>query len=141
MINPFVGAWTLKSDRREILATGETAPLLGAHPSGTLLYTADGRMSAIVLADGRKAPAGPAASDAEAVALYRTMVAYAGRYTVEADRVIHHIENAWNQKWTGTDIVRFYTLEGNRLTLKTAPAPNASDGQMSVSTLVWERLP
>jgi len=141
MDNPLVGAWTLKSNSRVILATGEKAPLFGEHPSGTILYTADGRMSAILVADGRKAPAGPVASDAEAVALYRTMVAYSGRYTVEADRVIHHIEIAWNQKWAGTDIVRFYTLEGNRLTLKTAPAPNASDGQMSVSTLVWERVP
>jgi hypothetical protein len=141
MDNPLVGAWTLKWNLREILATGEKASLFGEHPGGTLIYTADGRMSAIVLADGRKAPASLAANDTEAIALYRTMLAYAGRYTVEADRVIHHIENAWNQKWTGTDIVRFYTLEGNRLTLKTAPAPSASDGQMSVATMVWERLP
>jgi Lipocalin-like domain len=140
MDNSLVGAWTLKSTLRELVATGEKAPLFGEHPSGTLIYTAEGRVSAIMVADSRKAPAGSAATDAETVALYRSMVAYAGRYTVEADRVIHHIEISWNQRWTGTDIVRFYKLEGNRLTLKTAAAPNAAEGQMSASTLVWERL-
>ncbi|HUN48433.1 MAG TPA: lipocalin-like domain-containing protein [Stellaceae bacterium] len=136
-----VGAWTLRSDSREILATGEKAPLLGAHPTGTLVYTGDGRVTAIVLADGRKAPEGLTASDPEAVALFRTMVAYAGRYTVEAERILHHVEQSWNAKWTGTDLVRFYKLEGSRLTLTTAPAPNPRDGALSVSTLVWERLP
>ncbi len=136
-----VGAWTLRSDSREILATGEKAPLLGARPSGTLIYTADGRVMAMVLADGRKRPVASIASDAEAAGLFRTVVAYAGRYTVEADRILHHVEQSWNETWTGTDLIRFYKLEGNRLTLRTAPAPNPRDGAISVSTLVWERLP
>lgn len=140
MSNPFVGTWRLRSARRKILATGETAPLWGERPSGTLIYTAEGRMTALVLDQNRKAPGGAAPTEAEAVSLFRSMVAYAGRYTVEPDRVIHHVEQSWNQAWTGTDVVRFYELEGNRLTLTTAPAPNPRDGEMSVSTMVWERL-
>ena len=140
MSNPFVGAWTLRSALRKKLTTGETAPLWGEHPSGTLIYTAEGRMNALVLAEDRQAPAAAAATETEAMALFRTMVAYAGRYTVEPDRVIHHVEQSWNQAWTGTDLVRFYKRDGDRLTLTTAPAPNPRDGQMSVSTLVWERL-
>jgi hypothetical protein len=138
--NPFVGTWTLRSTERKTLATGETALLWGEHPSGTLIYTAEGRMSALVLAEGRKAAAGTAPTEAEAFTLFRSMVAYAGRYTVEPDRVIHHVEQSWNQAWTGTDVVRFYKFEGGRLTLTTAPAANPRDGKMSVSTLVWERL-
>jgi Lipocalin-like domain len=138
--NPLVGTWTLKSARREIVATGETAPLWGEHPGGTLIYTAEGRMTALVLAEGRSTPKGATPTDEEAVALFRGMVAYAGRYTVEPSRVIHHVEQSWDQARTGTDVVRFYRLEGNRLTLTTAPAPNPRDGKMSVSTLVWERL-
>jgi hypothetical protein len=140
MTNPFVGTWTLKSGQREIVATGERALIWGEHPSGTLIYTAEGRVTALVLAENRRTPAGAAPTEAEAVALFRTMVAYAGRYTIEPDRVIHHVEQCWNQSWTGTDVVRFYQLDGNRLTLTTAPAPNPRDGQMSVATLVWERL-
>ena len=138
--NPFVGTWTLRAVERKNLATGKTAPLWGEHPSGTLIYTAEGRMSALVLADERKASGGAMATEAEASALFRSMVAYAGRYTIEPARVIHHVEQSWNQAWTGTDVVRFYKHEGNRLILTTAPAPNPRDGQPSVSTLVWERL-
>ena len=140
MSNPFVGTWTLRSTERKTLETGEVTPLWGAHPTGTLIYTADGRMSALVLAENRKAPAAAMPTEAEALSLFKSMVAYAGRYTIAADRVIHHVEQSWNQAWTGTDVVRFYKLEGNRLTLTTAPAPNPRDGKMSVSTLVWERV-
>ena len=138
--NPFVGTWRLRSTERKILETGESAPLWGEHPSGTLIYTAEGRMTALVLAENRAAPAGTAPTEAEAAKLFRSMVAYAGRYTIEPARVIHHVEQSWNQAWTGTDVVRFYKLEGSRLTLTTAPAPNPRDGKPSVSTLVWERL-
>jgi hypothetical protein len=138
--NPLIGAWTLRSALRKLPATGKTEPLWGEHPGGTLIYTAEGRMMALVLAEGRQAPADIVATDAEAAALFRTMVAYSGRYTVEAERVIHHVENSWNEKLTGTDIVRFYEIDGTRLTLTTAPAPNPRDGKMSVSTMVWERL-
>ena len=136
----FVGTWTLRSTERKVLETGEAAPLWGAHPTGTLIYTADGRMSALVLADNRKAPAAAIPTEAEALSLFKSMVAYAGRYTIQPDRVVHHVEQSWNQSWTGTDVVRFYKFEGNRLTLTTAPAPNPRDGKMSVSTLVWERV-
>lgn len=139
-MSPFVGTWTLRSTERKTLETGEATPLWGAHPTGTLIYTADGRMSALVLAEGRKAPVAAMPTEAEALSLFKSMVAYAGRYTVAADRVIHHVEQSWNQAWTGTDVVRFYKFEGNRLTLTTAPAPNPRDGKMSVSTLVWERI-
>ena len=140
MRNPFIGTWTLRSTERKTLETGEVTPLWGAHPSGTLIYTADGRMSALVLAENRKAPAAAMPTEAEALSLFKSMVAYAGRYTVEPDRVVHRVEQSWNQAWTGTDVVRFYKFEGNRLTLTTAPAPNPRDGKMSVSTLVWERV-
>jgi hypothetical protein len=140
MSNPFVGTWTLRSTERKSLDTDETTPLWGAHPTGTLIYTGDGRMSALVLAENRRAPASAIPTEAEALSLFKSMVAYAGRYTVEPDRVIHHVEQSWNQAWTGTDIVRFYKFDANRLTLTTAPAPNPRDGKMSVSTLVWERL-
>ena len=140
MSNPFIGTWTLRSTERKSLDTGATTPLWGARPSGTLIYTAEGRMSALVLADDRKAAASAMPTEAEALSLFKSMVAYAGRYTIEPTRVIHHVEQSWNQAWTGTDVVRFYKFDGSRLTLTTAPAPNPRDGKMSVSTLVWERL-
>lgn len=140
MSNPFIGTWTLRATERKVLDTGESAPLWGAHPAGTLIYTADGRMSALVLAENRKPPAAAMPTEAEALSLFKSMVAYAGRYTVQSDRIVHHVEQSWNQVWTDTDVVRFYKFDGNKLTLTTAPAPNPRDGKLSVSTLVWERL-
>ncbi len=69
-----VGAWTLRSDSREILATGEKGPLLGVRPTGTLIYTTDGRMMAMVLSDGRKKPVAPIASDAEALEVRQSVL-------------------------------------------------------------------
>jgi hypothetical protein len=47
----------------------------------------------VMFADpSRKPAATPKATDAEAAQLYRTMVAYAGRYALEGEKVIHHID-------------------------------------------------
>ena len=48
-------------------------------------------------------------------------------------------EASWKETWTGTDQVRNYKLDGNRLSLTTAPSPDAFTGKTSVRTLVWER--
>ena len=42
------------------------------------------------------------------VKLYQTMTACAGTYTLERDRVTHHVDISWNENWTGTDVVRFF---------------------------------
>ena len=49
------------------------------------------------------------------------MIAYAGTYTVEADKVIHHVDISWNEARTGTDQIRFFELDGNILTITTPP--------------------
>src|SRR5690348_14046241 len=114
MSHPFIGTWTLRATERKVLDTGESAPPWRAHPTGTLIYTADGRMSGLVLAENRRAPAAAMPTEVEAHSLFKSMVAYAGRYTVQSDRVVHHVEQSWNQAWTGTDVVRFYKFDGNR---------------------------
>jgi len=42
--------------------------------------------------------------------------------------------------WTGTDLVRFYKLDSNTLTITTAPAKNAFDGEEGQFILVWEKV-
>jgi len=44
-----------------------------------------------------------------------------------------------SQGWTGTDQVRFFKLEGDSLTIKTAPQKNAITGIDNVSVFIWER--
>jgi hypothetical protein len=44
-----------------------------------------------------------------------------------------------SQGWTGTDQVRFFKVEGDSLTIKTAPQKNAITGIDNVSVFIWER--
>jgi hypothetical protein len=79
-------------------------------------------------------------TDEEGVKLLGTMVAYAGTFTLDQEKVVHHIDVSWNQAWTGTDQVRFYKLEGGILTITTAPYKSYHDGQEGRSILVWTKV-
>ena len=139
--NPLVGTWRLLSFTSEILQTKRVMNPFGAHPDGLLTYTADGRMILILINPSRQPPAAPAPTDAEAVRMYRTMIAYAGTYRVDGNRVVHHIQIAWNQRWAGTDQQRFFKIEGDRLTITTAPLKSTVlHGETVVSSLVLERV-
>ena len=135
-----LGTWRLKSSFHEALATGERRHLAGEHPDGYLSYSADGRMYAIITWENRVKPHDLIPTDQERLELYRTMVAYGGTYEVDGDKVVHHVDISWNQSWTGTDQVRFFKLDGNILTIKTALARNAVNGLEGQSVFVWERL-
>jgi hypothetical protein len=137
-----LGTWKLVSYVRQDLPSGATSDVMGPHPSGYINYSSDGRMMVLIVASGRKKPAGPVATPDEAEALIRSMLAYAGTYSLdsEAKTVTHHVEISWDQSRAGTDQVRTYKLEGNHLTLTTPPSSDPSSGNKTVRTLVWEKL-
>jgi hypothetical protein len=85
------------------------------------------------------APSAPIPPDNERVALYDTMFAYAGTYSVEAGKVIHHVDISWNEVWTGTDQIRLFKTNGNTLTLTTHARHPASDTEAHYA-LVWEKV-
>jgi Lipocalin-like domain len=138
--NPVLGTWKLKSAFREVIATGEKINQFGEHPNGYISYSADGRMYAIVTADNRIKPRDANPTDEQRVKLHQTIVAYAGTFTVQADKVIHNVDISWNEAWTGTDQVRFFKLDGNILTITTAPDRSPIDGREGRSVLVWEKV-
>ena len=137
-----LGTWKLVSYVREELPSGAKSDVMGAHPSGYINYGPDGRMIVIIVGTDRKKPAGAVATPDEAEALIRSMLAYAGTYTIDsqAKTVTHHIDISWDQSRTGTDHVRSYKLEGNHLTLTTEPSRDPATGKNTVRTLLWERL-
>jgi hypothetical protein len=96
-------------------------------------------MQVIGAANGRKVPAGPTPPHHERVALYDTMFAYAGTYSVEAGRVIHHVEISWNEVWTGTDQIRIFEVRANTLTLITRVTDPAS-GAETLYAVEWEKV-
>ena len=138
--NPVLGTWKLKSFVREIAETGERYNQLGDSPSGFLGYSTDGRMYAILVAGDRIKPNEEAPTDEERVKLHKSMIAYAGTYTIESDKVVHHVDISWNGARTGTDQVRFFKVEGDTLTIRAAPNKSPIDGREGVGVLVWERI-
>jgi Lipocalin-like domain len=138
--NPLIGTWKLKSYLREVAATGERYNERGEHPNGYLSYAADGRMYAIITWENRITPQDVVPTNDERIKLFGTMISYAGTYTFDAEKVVHHVDISWNQNWTGTDQVRFYKLDGDTLTITSALGKNFTDGREGRSILVWERL-
>lgn len=138
--NPVLGTWRLKSFVWEVLATGERYNQMGEHPQGTLSYSPDGRMCAIITWDNRIKPHDVVPTDEDRTELHRTMVAYAGTYTLDAEKVTHHVDISWNEAWTGTDQIRFYELDGNTLTITSAHHRSPADGREGRGILVWEKV-
>ena len=96
-------------------------------------------MQVIAAANGRIVPLGAAPSDNERLALYDTTFAYAGTYSVEVGKVIHHVDISWNETWTGTDQIRLFELSGNTLTLTTRITDPAG-GTEAHYAVVWEKV-
>ena len=91
------GTWKLVSAVREEIPSGATTELFGAKPQGVLNYSPEGRMIALIAHGNRKAAASGRATPAEAEALYRSMLSYAGDYTVAGDVVTHRVDISWNE--------------------------------------------
>jgi Lipocalin-like domain len=138
--NLLAGTWKLKSFVREDVASGERKPALGEDPESYLGYGLDGRMYALFVAGGRVVPAGDHPTDAERARLHKSMVAYGGTYTIAGDKVIHHIDIAWNNARLGSDQVRFFKLEGEKLTLTTERNKSPIDGSEGFGVLEFERV-
>jgi Lipocalin-like domain len=136
-----VGSWKMLSWTYEVVETGEVHDALGKDPKGYTHYLPDGRMMVLVLKPDRLMPASLVPTAAEKLALYDSMFAYAGTYSVAEDRVIHHIDMSWNRAWEGTDQIRLLTLEGRYLTYTGVLAKNPLDGRDCVHRVRFEKVP
>lgn len=137
-----VGTWKLVS-AKITTDTGELRDACGDKPVGFLMYTADGRMSAILTTGDRKPltvsdfTSAPAPERAEA---FSTMTAYTGRYTFTGQKVVHHVEAASMPNDVGSDLEREVRFDQDRLVLKVAK-PYLRGGMMVRSQeLVWQRV-
>ena len=137
-----LGTWKLVSYVREEVPSGAKSDVMGAHPSGYINYGRDGRMIVIIVGSDRNKPAGAVATPGEAEALIKSMLAYAGTYSIDsqAKTITHHVDVSWDQSRTGTDQVRTFKLEGDRFPLRTEPSTDPATGKKTVRTLIWERL-
>lgn len=137
VMGSFVGTWRLVSFkvRRE---DGQVV----YHPSvGYIMYNEDGYMSVEIMSVDRKRFAsedmGKGTFEEKAEA-YSTYFSYCGRYEVNQDKVVHHLEASWYPNYTGEKQERYYTFEGDKLILSTPPYMFA--GMKQTAHLTWERV-
>jgi Lipocalin-like domain len=135
-----VGTWKIQSFIREVVATGQRYNEFGDKPDGYISYLPDGRMHAMLVADDRANPAGVAPTEEEKARLFGTMIAYAGRYRIEGEKVVHDVEVSWNQVWTGSRQVRHFKAEKETLTITTAVAKSPRDGQEGRTIVVFKKV-
>ena len=139
MIERLIGTWKLVSAVREEIPSGAKVNLFGDSPQGFLNYSREGRMIALITRGDRKAANGRP-TPAEAEALYRSMLSYAGAYTVDGDVVTHDVDLSWNESFTGSKQKRHVAFEGSRLILSTPQSPDPIDGKVSVRRMTWEKV-
>jgi hypothetical protein len=134
-----IGTWTLVSAVREEVPSGAIDYMFGETPRGTIIYSADGHMVALITRSDRQAPASGKPTAAEAEALYRSMLSYAGPYSIEGDWVTHHVDLSWNQSFNGGQQKRRFRFEGDRLILSTPESRDPIDGKLSVRRMTWKK--
>ena len=131
-----VGHWRLVSTEQVRDGTPVAAP--DAVPSGTIVYTTDGRMQAqlTTVVRPRVRPADASADQARAIARY---TAYFGTFTVDeaARSVTHHRDGSFAPG--ERDFVRSIALAGQRLVLTTPTT--MVEGTPRFTRITWERLP
>jgi hypothetical protein len=99
---------------------GRITEPFGADASGLLLYTADGFMSACIMAGGRPPFASPnprAATLRERAGAFDGYFSYAGRWRLVRGVVEHVVSIAANPAMVGTSQFRNARLSGRRLVL------------------------
>lgn len=93
-------------------------------------------MTFVTVAANRK----PATSNDESAALLKSLLAYSGKFTIEGDKFTTKVDISANELLTGQDQVRFFKLEGDQLTIRTAEqVSSVLPGKRVVGSLTWER--
>lgn len=133
-----VGCWTLEA-ASSINSAGERDDTpYGLGPSGFLTYGDDDRMTALISYGGRK-PLSPITSPSEQAEAFKTFFAYAGRYTLTENQLVHHVEISSIQNYVNRDLARTIRFEGNCIVLITPPS--LVNGKIQTIELTWRRLP
>ncbi len=129
-----LGTW--KAETLKVTSGGEVTHPLGKHPGGFVTITPE-RMWLIYVDSGREKPASPTLTDAEAVAMFKSQVAWTGKYTVGAQtsdgiKITAHVDAASSQAIVGNNRVYFVRVDGDKITFKSPGVIVPMTGKLSV---------
>lgn len=158
-----IGTWTLTSYARIDLSTKAATRDYGEHPSGYVKYAPNGTMVLVVTRGSAsqsdvgtvEEPSGESSStpseipqkffstdefsappESKSVPAVRT---YLATYRVDGNRLIYHIDSAWTPAWIGTTQVRYFAIDGNKLTLTSEPRKSIGGDTEIISVATFEK--
>lgn len=125
MDKTLIGTWALERFTLTSVDGDDALLPFGEEPSGQLIYTEDGFMSVALHNSEREAFSSDdilSGSEQEFVLAMKTYSSYAGRVVFkEKGKLQHVIEHSLFPNWVGHSEEREYSVEGDKLTLKTPP--------------------
>ena len=125
--------WLLSRQVLPAGGLGERFDLFGPTPVGRLILTSAGDFMTVITEGNR-------ALLRDTARLFETMMGYAGKFRLEGDKIIVSCDLSWHPDWVGTEQVRFFKLEGERLSLRSAKQthPRYPD-RLAYGVIDWTR--
>ncbi len=136
-----IGTWRLLSlEIRKY--TGEVIYPFGKEVKGILIYQNNGYMSGMISGEGRpnvSAPATMGISENERLEISKNFIAYAGKYQVEDNKIIHNVEVSYIPNLMGSSShAGNYHFDNNNLCI-TSEQRSGIDTKSSIK-VVWEKV-
>ena len=134
-----VGRWNIVS-WFQLYDDGRRQAPLGENLDGFIRYTPDGDMVCMIAnADLPDFVSGGQwnASEAERAKAYSSMLAYAGKWRIEGDGIVHAVEQSLFPNWKGGDQRRQLRLEGEVLFIEARL--EAGTAEARTAQLKWQR--
>jgi hypothetical protein len=133
-----VGSWKQSAFYQKVLATGERRDIYGDKVLGRAIYTKEGTFCTMATAADRK-QAAPAVSELEKSALFSSMYAYCGKYTVDGSKISTIPDTAWAPAWLSSPHDGKWEIKGKTLTVETTPFKSMRDGVDVIAIVQYER--
>ena len=135
-LESLVGSWRLVSLGVTLSDTRERIEPYGKHPVGYMVLSDSGRIMFLFTTANRQVPE----TNQARAELFDSMTAYTGHVRIDAPgRLTTRVDLAWNPGFEG-DQIRFFTLEGDRLTIQSAEQTHPQYRErLLVADVVWVR--
>lgn len=134
-----IGRWNIVS-WLQLYDDGRRQAPLGENLEGFIRYTEDGDMVCMIAnADQPQFTSGGQwnASEAERARAYSSMLAYAGKWRIEGNTVVHAVEQSLFPNWKGGDQRREVRLDGDTLYIEAKLEQGTPEAR--TAQLKWQR--
>src|SRR5262249_18263480 len=113
--------------------SGERYDLFGRTPLGRLILTEAGHFMTVITSADR-------AHAGDATRLFETMMAYAGKFRLDGDKIVVSCDISWHPSWVGTEQVRFFKLDGDNLYLRSSKQTHPRNpDKLGYGVIDWQR--